>query len=864
MSITVPYTFSNATTADALEVNANFAAILAKAFDKTGDTVTGAFAATGSFNVGAATSVVLVSSQTAGDLVYASTSSAFVRLAKGTAYQVLMTNAGATAPAWTSTLGETGTRLTAGFFTDLTVTNAIAGSVTGNAATVTGLSVTAGQTLTVTTGGTLGSAAYTASTAYEPALGNPAGTGYVLSSTSGGTRSWVASSAPSAHDLVSATHTASGLTTGHFLKATGATTYGFAAHGLTYLDVGADAAGAAAAVTPTSLGLVIGTNVQAYNSNLTAINQALTTTSSPSFTTVSANLTGNVTGNVSGTSGSTTGNAATVTGLSVTSGKTLSVSNSLTLTATDGSTLAIGTGGTLGTAAYTASTAYAPAAGSSSIVTVGTITSGIWNAGAVTSSGGGSFTTGAFSANVTITHPTNTGRLTVTGTGGGYTQADILLKTSTTDSPANRGLGIFAFNEGQDVTWFFGNPYTYGDTFVVNRKAGASFDVTASETTNSLFTLTNTGATTIAGTLTVNGFGTHAFSAGGTGANLVRVANTTSGAANEAYFEALAGTTQGHLQAFSQGYTTGTWDVQSGVSFDGNGAGGLSIVASHASGAIRFYTGGTTEYMRLGTAGDLGIAATKKFYFDGVGLSGNTYIHESAADTLGLVVGGAGALSMTASFAYFGSAHDAGIYATKKFYFDVAAGVGGDTYIYESGPNVISLVAGGTACVTVNSAGPGCTAFVSAADSKTIDISDWIYAPNIDTGTGTAVVLTAGGYLVASTSSERFKENIVRGWKPQANALGFLAVSPIRYDLKATPGYNATAKKVAMVKGDVGVIGFSAEEIHATGLPGMVNLDADGNPYSLRHDGMLAYHHLALQDHEARIAALEAKLERIH
>jgi hypothetical protein len=41
------------------------------------------------------------------------------------------------------------------------------------------------------------------------------------------------------HDLVAAHHTVSGLTEGHFLKALSATTYGFAAHGLTASDVGA-------------------------------------------------------------------------------------------------------------------------------------------------------------------------------------------------------------------------------------------------------------------------------------------------------------------------------------------------------------------------------------------------------------------------------------------------------------------------------------------------------------------------------------------------------------------------------------------------------------------------------------------------
>ena len=68
----------------------------------------------------------------------------------------------------------------------------------------------------------------------------------------------------------------------------------------------------------------------------------------------------------------------TVAGGSTTS-KTLTVSNTLTLSGTDSSTLNIGGGGTLGSAAFTASTAYAPSTGSTNIVTVGTITAGTWN-----------------------------------------------------------------------------------------------------------------------------------------------------------------------------------------------------------------------------------------------------------------------------------------------------------------------------------------------------------------------------------------------------------------------------------------------------------------------------------------------------
>ena len=52
------------------------------------------------------------------------------------------------------------------------------------------------------------------------------------------------SNVPKAHNLIDTTgHPVSGLTTGHFLKATGETTYAFGAHGLGYNDVGAEQSG---------------------------------------------------------------------------------------------------------------------------------------------------------------------------------------------------------------------------------------------------------------------------------------------------------------------------------------------------------------------------------------------------------------------------------------------------------------------------------------------------------------------------------------------------------------------------------------------------------------------------------------------
>ena len=112
---------------------------------------------------------------------------------------------------------------------------------------------------------------------------------------------------------------------------------------------------------------------------------------------------------------------ATGSTLTIADGKTLTANNSLTFSGTDASTLNIGTGGTLGTAAYTSSTSYAPAAGSASITTVGTISTGTWNGGVISGTYGG---TGVNNGSSTLTlggNHTNSGAYSSTFTFTGIT-----------------------------------------------------------------------------------------------------------------------------------------------------------------------------------------------------------------------------------------------------------------------------------------------------------------------------------------------------------------------------------------------------------------------------------------------------------
>jgi hypothetical protein len=111
---------------------------------------------------------------------------------------------------------------------------------------------------------------------------------------------------------------------------------------------------------------------------------------------------------------------------------------------------------------------------------------------------------------------------------------------------------------------------------------------------------------------TFTAFGTHLWSAGGTGANTLRVRNTTAGTGNYAVIEIGndAVVNLGGFFGFSSTFTSSGANFAAGTLVQANGAGGLSLQASHASGGIRLYTAGSSQKWGINTLNDITIGAS--------------------------------------------------------------------------------------------------------------------------------------------------------------------------------------------------------------------------------------------------------------
>lgn len=339
------------------------------------------------------------------------------------------------------------------------------------------------------------------------------------------------------------------------------------------------------------------------------------------------------------------------------------------------------------------------------------------------------------------------------------------------------------------------------------------------------------GNYTIPGLLTVSGFGTHSFSAGGTGANSLNVRNTTSGTGN--YGEVNVGSNTDAqvavLRGYSSAFTTSGSAVANGAELRAPFAGGLSLSATNASGDVRIYSRNAlaatfSAAQMLSLTGDVNLAATKKLYLDG---GGNSYLHEVSADNLQLVSGGLTALgmgNMSNSTSYTGIAFgNSGTLHTTTgtvIFGRTSGGDMGSLYFNVPTGQWYSMAINGTARFVIASTGATTMSYY---------------------GAGTATFDASGN--ITSVSDERQKD-IEGPFTLGLNAL--MGVRPILYRYKASTGLD-TENVYA---------GFSAQNVRDY-IPEAIGKNLDGI-YSLNIVPVLAATVTAVQELSRELDELRA------
>lgn len=187
---------------------------------------------------------------------------------------------------------------------------------------------------------------------------------------------------------------------------------------------------------------------------------------------------------------------------------------------------------------------------------------------------------------------------TVTMTGSFTTTAALTAGTTLTTPVLLLGAGAAGSDAGPSI-WAFSNQlFSVGGTsgFVWNNQ---------NNTTN-LMTLTN------AGLFTLNGAAAHTITGTVSGRQSLQIRNTSANAA--AFSEYAIGNDSGAFRSFidqfSSTFTPSGPYKADGLAIEGDGAGGVSLVAGHATtGVLRGYTGGTTQRFQYDISGNYSLGS---------------------------------------------------------------------------------------------------------------------------------------------------------------------------------------------------------------------------------------------------------------
>ena len=199
------------------------------------------------------------------------------------------------------------------------------------------------------------------------------------------------------------------------------------------------------------------------------------------------------------------------------------------------------------------------------------------------------------------------------------------------------------------------------------------------------------------GILTVNGLGSHQFLADGNGDQTLWVRNLNSGAAARSILTLSGGSVANYLISYGSGNVGGLSGAGGELAFYTQGAGGLSLAAVHTAGAVRFYSGGTIERMRLSSGGVWTVSGYGAHGIFGAGNGdqwlnvSNTSTGATARSILNLTAG-----SVANYLIAYGSGNSGGLSGSAGELAFYTQGVGGLSLAAINGSGAVRFYTGGT------------------------------------------------------------------------------------------------------------------------------------------------------------------------